>query len=130
MYERFTDRARKVMQLANQEAQRFNHEYIGTEHILLGLIKEGSGVAANVLKNLDVDAFVAELRARMLDELDYEPADMADLLENPVTDRPPWTVFKSVGIASQDVAAALAALEQARSASPLAGTQTSSRTRG
>ncbi len=55
MYERFTDRARKVMQLANQEAQRFNHEYIGTEHVLLGLIKEGSGVAANVLKNLDVD---------------------------------------------------------------------------
>ena len=55
MYERFTDRARKVMQLANQEAQRFNHEYIGTEHILLGLIKEGSGVAANVLKNLGVD---------------------------------------------------------------------------
>src|SRR5512141_639843 len=55
MYERFTDRARKVMQLANQEAQRFNHEYIGTEHMLLGLIKEGSGVAANVLKNLDID---------------------------------------------------------------------------
>src|SRR5213076_2445691 len=55
MYERFTDRARKVMQLANQEAQRFNHEYIGTEHILLGLVKEGSGVAANVLKKLDVD---------------------------------------------------------------------------
>src|SRR5215208_1157528 len=55
MYERFTDRARKVMQLANQEAQRFNHEYVGTEHVLLGLIKEGSGVAANVLKNLDVD---------------------------------------------------------------------------
>src|SRR5262245_7472718 len=55
MYERFTDRARKVMQLANQEAQRFNHEYIGTEHMLLGLVKEGSGVAANVLKNLDID---------------------------------------------------------------------------
>jgi thiamine-phosphate pyrophosphorylase len=55
MYERFTDRARKVMQLANHEAQRFNHEYIGTEHILLGLVKEGNGVAANVLKNLDVD---------------------------------------------------------------------------
>src|SRR6187200_1931560 len=54
MYERFTDRARKVMQLANQEAQRFNHEYIGTEHILLGLVTEGSGVAANVLKNLDI----------------------------------------------------------------------------
>src|SRR3954464_4967844 len=55
MYERFTDRARKVMQLANQEAQRFNHEYVGTEHILLGLVKEGTGVAANVLNNLDVD---------------------------------------------------------------------------
>ncbi len=55
MYERFTDRARKVMQLANQEAQRFNHEYIGTEHILLGLVKDGSGVAAKVLKNLGVE---------------------------------------------------------------------------
>ena len=55
MFERFTDRARKVMGLANQEAQRFNHEYIGTEHILLGLVKEGSGVAANVLRNLEID---------------------------------------------------------------------------
>src|SRR5262245_54366932 len=55
MYERFTDRARKIMQLANQEAQRFKHEYIGTEHMLLGLVREGTGVAANVLKNLDVD---------------------------------------------------------------------------
>ena len=55
MYERFTDRARKVMQLAQGEARRFNHEYIGTEHILLGLVKEGSGVAAHVLNNLDVD---------------------------------------------------------------------------
>ena len=54
-YERFTDRARKVIQFANQEAQRFNHEYIGTEHLFLGLIKEGNGVAANVLKNLDLD---------------------------------------------------------------------------
>jgi ATP-dependent Clp protease ATP-binding subunit ClpC len=43
------------MALANQEAQRFNHEWIGTEHILLGLVKEGSGVGATVLKNLDVD---------------------------------------------------------------------------
>ncbi|MHC4387517.1 MAG: ATP-dependent Clp protease ATP-binding subunit [Planctomycetota bacterium] len=55
MFERFTDRARKVMALANQEAQRFNQDYIGTEHILLGLVKEGSGVGATVLKNLDVD---------------------------------------------------------------------------
>ncbi len=55
MYERFTDRSRKVMQLANEEGQRLNHKCIGTEHILLGLVKEGSGVAAGVLKNLDVD---------------------------------------------------------------------------
>jgi len=55
MFERFTNRARKVMALANQEAQRFKHEYIGTEHILLGLVKDGSGVGATVLKNLDVD---------------------------------------------------------------------------
>jgi Uma2 family endonuclease len=55
MFEGFTDRARKVMKLADKEARRFNHEYIGTEHILLGLVKEGSGVAANVLKNLDID---------------------------------------------------------------------------
>ncbi|MFH1421733.1 MAG: ATP-dependent Clp protease ATP-binding subunit, partial [Planctomycetota bacterium] len=55
MFDRFTDRARKVMQLARSEAMRFNHEYIGTEHILLGLIQEGSGVAANVLKNLGLD---------------------------------------------------------------------------
>src|SRR5262245_35482863 len=55
MYEKFTERAQRVMKLANQEAQRFNHEYIGTEHVLLGLIKEGSGVASNVIKNLGVD---------------------------------------------------------------------------
>jgi hypothetical protein len=55
MYERFTDRSRKVMKLANEEAMRFNHEYLGTEHILLGLVKEGSGVAANVLNNLNMD---------------------------------------------------------------------------
>ena len=55
MYERFTDRARKVMQLANQEAQRLKHEYIGTEHILLGLLKEGSGVALQTLTNLTLD---------------------------------------------------------------------------
>jgi ATP-dependent Clp protease ATP-binding subunit ClpC len=55
MYERFSDRARKVFQLANQEAQRFNHEGIAPEHVLIGLIKEGAGVAANVLRNLSVD---------------------------------------------------------------------------
>jgi len=55
MFDRFTDRARKVITLARQEAQRLNHDYLGTEHILLGLVQEGSGVAANVLRNLDID---------------------------------------------------------------------------
>jgi ATP-dependent Clp protease ATP-binding subunit ClpC len=55
MFDRFTDRAKKVMNLARQEAQRFNHEYIGTEHVLLGLVQEGSGVAANVLRQMSID---------------------------------------------------------------------------
>ena len=55
MFDRFTDRAKKVMSLARQEAQKFNHEYIGTEHILLGLVQEGNGVAANVLQKMQVD---------------------------------------------------------------------------
>ena len=78
MYERFTDRARKVMQLANQEAQRFNHEYIGTEHILLGLVKEGSGVAANVLKNLEVDLRKIRLEVEKIVQLrpDMDNIDM------------------------------------------------------
>ena len=62
----FSDRARKVMALANQEAQRFNHEYIGTEHILLGLVKEGSGVGANVLKNVGVDLRKVRLEVEKL----------------------------------------------------------------
>src|SRR5450755_4692101 len=54
-FDKFTDRARKVLTLAQDEAQRFNHNYIGTEHLLLGLIREGEGVAARVLENLGVD---------------------------------------------------------------------------
>ena len=54
MFERFTDRARKVLALAQQEAKTFNHDYVGNEHILLGLIREGSGVAAAALKNSGV----------------------------------------------------------------------------
>jgi ATP-dependent Clp protease ATP-binding subunit ClpC len=83
MYERFTDRARKVMQLANQEAQRFNHEYIGTEHILLGLIKEGSGVAANVLKNLDVDLRKIRLEVEKLVQSGPEMVTMGKLPQTP-----------------------------------------------
>ena len=51
----FTPRARKVVELARSEARRFNHNYVGTEHILLGLIKLGEGVAVNVLGRMGLD---------------------------------------------------------------------------
>ena len=55
-FEKFSERARRVLSLAQEEAQRFNHNYIGTEHILLGLVRETEGVAARVV---DVDKAVA-----------------------------------------------------------------------
>jgi len=63
MYERFSEHVRKVVALANQEAQRLNHEFIGTEHILLELIKESAGIGAYALKNLGID--LEKLRAEM-----------------------------------------------------------------
>lgn len=54
MFERFTDRARRVVVLAQEEARLLNHNYIGTEHILLGLIHEGEGVAAKALESLSI----------------------------------------------------------------------------
>src|SRR5437867_1025681 len=83
MYERFTDRARKVMQLANQEAQRFNHEYVGTEHVLLGLVKEGSGVAANVLKRLDVDLRKIRLEVEKIVQSGPDMVTMGKLPQTP-----------------------------------------------
>ncbi|NGX55731.1 MAG: Negative regulator of genetic competence ClpC/MecB, partial [Chlamydiae bacterium] len=55
MFEKFTNRAKQVIKLAKKEAQRLNHNYLGTEHILLGLLKLGQGVAVNVLRNLGLD---------------------------------------------------------------------------
>ena len=54
-FEKFSERARRVLSLAQEEAQRFNHNYIGTEHVLLGLVRETEGVAARVLSNLNVE---------------------------------------------------------------------------
>src|SRR5436190_172444 len=64
----FTPRAQQVLALARKEADRFNHNFVGTEHLLLGLIKLGHGVAARVLKNLDVD--IEQTRQEILKELD------------------------------------------------------------
>lgn len=68
MFERFTDRLRRAYQLANQSAQELNHEYLGCEHLLLGLLREGSGVACRLLKeglNVDLDAMAVSMKQRL-----------------------------------------------------------------
>ena len=62
----FTDRARKVIQLANQEAQRYHHEYIAPEHLLVAIVKEGSGIAALVLRTMSVDLESIQLEVEKL----------------------------------------------------------------
>src|SRR5207344_1415328 len=64
----YTPRVKKVLALAGKEAKALNHSYVGTEHILLGLLREGEGVAARVLKTLDVD--IERARNEILKELD------------------------------------------------------------
>lgn len=83
MYERFTDRARKTMALANQEANRFNHDEIGTGHLLLGLIKEGGGVGANALKNLGVDLLKVRLEVEKITKPGPEAIIMGKLPQTP-----------------------------------------------
>src|SRR6478752_9149451 len=64
----YTPRVKKVLALANKEAKALNHSYVGTEHLLLGLLREGEGVAARVLKRLDVD--IQRTRNEILAEID------------------------------------------------------------
>ena len=77
----FTPRAKKVLQLAAAEARALNHSYIGTEHILLGLLREGEGVAAQVLRNLSVD--LDTTRVEVMKELDpnFEPGEAGEAPE-------------------------------------------------
>lgn len=84
MYERFTDRSCKVMQLANQAAQRLNHEYIGTEHMLIGLVNEGAGVASHVLKSLGISS---ESVIKQVYALTIPGPDMVTLGKMPQTPR-------------------------------------------
>lgn len=74
MFERFSDRARKVMALANEEAQRLNHEYIDSAHILLGIAREGSGVACTVLKNLGIGS--GDIRLKLEQRIKAGPDKM------------------------------------------------------
>src|SRR5689334_7609544 len=71
----YTPRVKKVLALASKEARALNHSYVGTEHILLGLLREGEGVAAHVLKSLEVD--IEKTRNEILKELDpnFTPSD-------------------------------------------------------
>ena len=70
--ERFTQRARRVLSLAHQEAERMRHNYIGTEHLLLGLIREDGGVAGRVLRELGLDITrVQEMVERLVGQGDY-----------------------------------------------------------
>ncbi len=74
MFDRFTERARKVLLLAREEAKIFHHDYVGTEHILLGLIKEGQGVAGAVLQNLGLsfETIRQEIEKKVSTDYDYE----------------------------------------------------------
>ena len=69
MYDKFTDRARKVIAFAKEEAQRLGHDYLGTEHVLLGIIKDAGGIAAAVLEslNIDLDKLKTEIEDRLIE---------------------------------------------------------------
>lgn len=87
MYERFTDRTREAMQIADREARRRNHEYLGPEHILLGIAKQGHGVAVYVLEELGVDA---DRLVELLDSLVQHgpPTTLSNRLRNRIFKRP------------------------------------------
>ncbi len=79
MFERFTEHARHVMELASQEAQRFGNDYVGTEHLLWGLAKENHGVAATVLEHLHVDLKPLRQEVEALLQDRPHPEDVAKL---------------------------------------------------
>jgi ATP-dependent Clp protease ATP-binding subunit ClpC len=79
MYERFTDRARKVMHLANKEALRSKHAQVDSGHVLCALVAEGSGVAANILKNFHVDPVKIRRHAETIVPPGATPVPMAEL---------------------------------------------------
>ena len=75
-FERFTDRARRVIVLAQEEARQLNHNYVGTEHILLGLIREGHGVAVQVLVRRGIDIDLDRVRQQVIQGLHGRPGDV------------------------------------------------------
>ncbi len=79
MFNRFTERARKVIVYAKEEAKRFNHDYIGTEHLLLGLVREGEGVAAAVLQKLGLDLETIRIEVEKLVQPGPQTQVMGDI---------------------------------------------------
>src|SRR5512135_3738460 len=88
----YTPRVKKVLALAAKEAKNLNHTYVGTEHILLGLLREGDGVAARVLKNMDVD--IEQTRQEILKELD---PNLNAQEESPTNEGPPEKASEKKG---------------------------------
>ena len=84
MYERFTNKAREAIKCAKKEAERLNHDYIGTEHILLGIVKEGTGIGFNVLENFGLD--YEKIRIEV-EKLARPSDDIATIGELPFTPR-------------------------------------------
>jgi mannose-6-phosphate isomerase-like protein (cupin superfamily) len=116
-----TPRAKKVIEFSVDEARRMNHNYIGTEHLLLGLLREGEGIAAGVLDSLGVG--LQGLRQRVMEELAKpQPRERAEPGLGPVpsvragsakeASTDPWAPFTRAGVARASVEALLAALEQ------------------
>ena len=94
MFERFSDRARKIMELAKEQAHRLNNDNVGTEHILLGLVQEGSGVAANVLKLLKID--LQRIRTEVEKRVGGQPKAGATLPDGPFTPRARTVLLNAV----------------------------------
>ena len=84
MNDKFTERVRKVIYLARDEANRLQHDYIGTEHLLLGIVREGEGIAARVLQKLDLDL---EQIQQAIENIVRPSGDTLTLGEVPLTPR-------------------------------------------
>jgi hypothetical protein len=98
MFDRFTDAAKKVMSYARHEAMQLHHEYIGTEHLLLGLVRENSGVAANVLQNRNIDL---EKIRHEVEQIVKPGPSMASMSQLPFTPRAKKVLELSMEEASQ-----------------------------
>lgn len=83
MFEKFTENGRKAFAIANREAQRFHHEGVETEHVLLGLIKEGESVTLQIFKALDVDLKKMKLQCQKAGQALHEEGDVEKLPQSP-----------------------------------------------